>query len=49
MIAVLACGLGGALYGAITASGTLSAIVFGALYGTLGVLIGAPWRCFREL
>lgn len=42
MISVIACGLGGAFYGAVTASGTLSAILFGIAYGGLGVLIGTP-------
>jgi hypothetical protein len=42
MISVIACGLGGAFYGAMTASGTLSAILLGIAYGSLGVLIGAP-------
>jgi hypothetical protein len=42
MVSVIACGLGGALYGAMTASGALSAILFGIAYGSLGVLVGAP-------
>jgi len=42
MVAVLACSLGGAFYGVLTASGALSAILFGVLYGSLGALIGAP-------
>ena len=42
MISVIACGLGATLYGALTASGTLSAVVFGLLYGSLGALIGTP-------
>jgi hypothetical protein len=42
LFAVLGCGLGGALYGAVTASGIFTAILFGSLYGCLGALIGAP-------
>jgi hypothetical protein len=31
-----------AFYGAVTASGIFTAILFGLLYGCLGALIGAP-------
>jgi hypothetical protein len=42
LIAVLACALGGAFYGAVTASDTFTAILFGLLYACLGALIGTP-------
>ena len=42
LIAVLGCAIGGAFFGAVTASNTFTAIVFGLLYGCLGALIGTP-------
>lgn len=42
MLAVVGCGLFGAFFGAITASGTFGTVFAGMSYGTVGVLIGAP-------
>lgn len=42
LIAVLGCALGGILWGAMTAAGTFTAVVFGLLYGCLGALVGVP-------
>lgn len=42
MLAVVGCGLFGAIFGVMTASGTFGAALAGVSYGTVGVLIGAP-------
>jgi hypothetical protein len=42
VVAVLACGALGVLFGALTASSPFWAWVAGAGYGCLGLLIGAP-------
>jgi hypothetical protein len=42
VIAVLACGALGVLFGALTASSLFWAFVAGAGYGCLGLLVGAP-------
>jgi hypothetical protein len=42
MISVLACGTGGALYGAVMASTLFGKALLGTGYGCLGLLIGVP-------
>ncbi len=42
MVAVLACGALGALFGALTASSLSWALVAGTGYGGLGMLLGVP-------
>jgi hypothetical protein len=41
-IAVVGCGLFGVFFGAMTASGTFTAIFAGAGYGAVGLLLGVP-------
>ncbi|MFT4116544.1 hypothetical protein [Bradyrhizobium sp.] len=42
IVSVVGCGLLGAAFGGLTASGSIMTIVGAAFYGLIGVLLGAP-------
>jgi hypothetical protein len=42
IVSVVGCGLLGAAFGALTASGSIMVVVRAAFYGLVGVLLGAP-------